>query len=106
MTDRIDQIRTLLHQDPDDVFLHYSLGMELAKANRLDEALEAFRACIERDAGYLPARVELARALRSTGRLDRARQAFADALAAAEQAGETHTADALREQIDSLPPIS
>lgn len=103
MPDRIETIRHLLEKDPEDVFLHYSLGMELARTDRLDEALQQFGRCVELDPAYLPARVEKARALRAAGQLDEARLAFADALAAAQQEGDTHAADAIRQQLDSLP---
>jgi tetratricopeptide (TPR) repeat protein len=106
MPDRIQAIRQLLENNPEDVFLHYSLGMELARAERIDEAMERFDECIDLDPAYLPARIERARALRATGQLAEARQAFADALAAARQAGDTHAADAVRQQLDSLPPTS
>jgi uncharacterized protein HemY len=103
MPDRLDQIRRLLAVDPQDVFLHYSLGMELCKAERWNEALGAFARCEELDADYLPARIETGKALRAAGRLTEARATFETALVLAETRDETHARDFIRQQLDSLP---
>ncbi len=102
MSDRIESIRALLAKDPDDLFLNYSLAMECAAAGRTDEALAAFARCSELDAGYIPAYVEAGKCARSAGRLDAAREQFRKALDLARSAGETHTADAIVQQIESL----
>ena len=103
MAGRVEQIEKLLAKNPDDVFLRYSLGMEHLSAERFDQAIEAFARCQSLDSAYLPAKVERAKALRSAGRLSEARQAFAQALQAAEQANEQHQADHIRLQLESLP---
>lgn len=103
MPDRIETIRELLNKDPDDLFLNYSLGMELVKTERWDEALAAFAHCEELDAAYLPAKVEAGKALRSAGRLNDARDAFLRARQAAQTAGDHHVEDYVQTQLDSLP---
>lgn len=102
MTERIDQIRSLLEKSPQDIFLHYSLGMELAKAEKFDQAVEAFRQCDEVQPGYLPAMVEAAKCLRAAGKRDEAREAFTAALQAAEAAGDQHVGDFVRSQLEGL----
>jgi tetratricopeptide (TPR) repeat protein len=102
LSGRIEQIRALLTKDPEDVFLHYSLGKELASAGRTDEALQAFAECTRRDGAYLPAHVESAKRLRAAGRLDEARAAFETALAVAQAHGEQHAADNIRQHLESL----
>ena len=103
MSDRIDAIGKMLRKDPDDVFLHYSLGMELAARERYAEAVSAFRRCTELDAEYLPAWVEAAKALRSAGDLSAAREAFASAMELPAAKGETHVRDYIQQQLDGLP---
>lgn len=100
--ERISKIRLLLEKNPDDVFLHYCLGREYFSAGLWDEALRAFAECTRRDETYLPARVEAAQCLRAAGRLAEAHQAFQNALALAEQRGETHTVDHIRRQMEAL----
>ncbi len=103
MADRIETIRRLLTTSPDDVFLHYSLGMELASRKDFAQAVRAFRRCIELDTGYVPAYVEAGKSLRSLGRLDEAREMFTAGLAAASKLPETHTRDYIRQQLEALP---
>lgn len=102
MSERIAQIRALLAKEPEDVFLHYSLGKELASAGKIDEALQAFAECARLEEDDLPARVEAGKCLRAVGRTDEARATFQAALALAQARGEQHTADNLRQQLDGL----
>ena len=102
MTDRIESIRALLAKDPDDVFLTYSLAMELVAAEQFADALKTFARCFELDAGYLAAFVEAGKCARAAGRADEARKHFERALELAQSAGETHTADAVRQQMETL----
>ena len=103
MSDRIESIRKMLEKDPTDVFLHYSLGMELASAGRHDEAVAAFRRCTALDDSYLAAYVEAAKALRSAGDLVGAREAFAGAMELAGVQGASHVRDYIQQQLDGLP---
>ena len=103
MTDRTATIRALLEKDPDDVFLLYSLGMELLSAERPAEAVAAFGRCIELDGDYLPAYVEAGKGLRAAGNLDAAREMFAEAMERAAIQGETHLRDFIQQQLDGLP---
>jgi uncharacterized protein HemY len=103
MTDRIEAIRRMLRKEPDDVFLHYSLGMEYASAGRHDAAVGEFRRCIDLDAGYVAGYVEAGKSLRAMGDLPGARDVFACGLAAAEARGERHSQDFIRQQLQSLP---
>ncbi len=103
MSDRIQAIRKLLAKDPSDVFLHYSLAMELAGRKDFAQAVESLRQCIALDAEYLPAYVEAGKCLRSAGDLAGAREIFNNGLALATDKGETHTATYIRQQMEGLP---
>jgi len=104
VSDRIEAIRKMLAEQGEEVFLVYSLGMELASAGRCDEAAAQFRRCLELDAAYLPAYAEAGKALRSAGRLAEARDAFAAGMDLAAQAGDAHLRDHLQAQLDALRP--
>ena len=103
MSDRIRKIRELLRESPDDLMLNYSLGMEYASAGMHDDAVACFQVCIGLDDQYLPAHVEAAKALRSAGKLQAAREAFAEAMELAARKGESHVRDFLQQQLDGLP---
>ena len=102
MTDRIEQIRKLLARDEGDLFLNYSLGMELASAGRNEEAAGQFQRCIELDANYLAAYAEAGKAYRAAGLLEQARAAFQAGLGLAGRQGERHIQDFLGQQLESL----
>jgi len=102
MSERIEAIKAMLQDNPGDVFLLYSLGMEEVSLGRLDLAADALGECIAADAGYLPAWIERAKVLRSDGQLDQAREAFEGALELADRQGDTHAADAIRGQLEAL----
>ena len=51
----IDEIRDLLRQDPEDVFLNYSLAMLQKKEGLDEEALASFDRCIDLEPNYIAA---------------------------------------------------
>jgi len=104
MADRIELIRKLLAKTPTDVFLHYSLGMELASRKDFPAAVAALRQCIALDGQYLPGYVEAGKCLRAAGDLAGARETLVVALKLAQAKGETHTADYIRQQLEGLGP--
>ena len=103
VSERIDKIKSMLDAAPGDVFLHYTLAMEYAALGHFDDAIEEFKKCIELDSDYLPAYVEAGKVLRTTGRLDEARETFATGLKLATAQGEHHTCDYINQQLDALP---
>ena len=103
MGDRIEMIKKMLAEKGEDLFLTYSLGMELASAERFDEAAEQFRRCLKLDNDYLPAYAELGKALRSAGQIHEAREVFTAGINLAARSGESHTREYLQQQLDSLP---
>jgi tetratricopeptide (TPR) repeat protein len=123
MANRVKTIQSLLEKSPDDVFLHYSLAMELYAASLDAEAAPApgakpgdqtpaqlselaqqhFGICIQLDPNYLPAYVELGKCHRSAGQFQRAREIFAAGLALAAAQRQQHTQDYIRQQIEGLP---
>jgi uncharacterized protein HemY len=103
MPSRIESIKEMIAQDPEDAFLRFSLGMEHAGAENWSAAAEAFGQCLEVDPDYLAAYVERGKALRETGDLSGAREAFAEAMEVAAAQDETHVQNYIRQQLNSLP---
>lgn len=69
----VEELLELLQDDPDDYMLHYGLGMEYLRAERLSEAVESFEQAIRLQPDYSVAYRELARSLLRLNRPDRAR---------------------------------
>ena len=92
----------MLEKSPEDVFLQFSLGMELVKTDALDQAIDAFTQCIALDEAYLPARVEMGKAQLATGNRDEAHATLQAALALSIEVGETHVEDHIRLLLNTL----
>jgi Tfp pilus assembly protein PilF len=60
MSDRKKQLLELLQSDPNDVFLHYALGMEALSENDLQAALTQFQKTIGLQENYHAAYYQLA----------------------------------------------
>lgn len=57
--DRIDQVKEMIIEDPNDPFLHYALGLELAKKQNYQEAMSSFQTVITLDENYVAAYYQL-----------------------------------------------
>jgi tetratricopeptide (TPR) repeat protein len=90
---RIQQIQRLLENDRDDVFLNFSLAMELASAGRSAEALERFDRVLQLDPDYLAAYDHKGDLLVNLQRPDEARETFRAGIEAAGRVGDHHLRD-------------
>lgn len=100
---RLEKLLTMLKDSPDDEFLNYALGMELVSAGRNDEALKAFRRVIELSPQNSAAWFQEAQLLARLGRLEEARHAGRNGVAAAQAAGDQHAAEEIAGFLESLP---
>ncbi len=74
----------------DTPWAHLNLGVVALDQNRLAEAETAFRRALERDAAFIPARVNLATLLNRLGRNEEAEQTLRQAIAQAQEQGDLH----------------
>ena len=86
-TSRITALQDMLTREPNDATTHYMLGNEYFKAQMYDQAVATFRRylALADDEGAVYRM--LAQSLLRLGRLDEARQAYRDGLAAATRHG-------------------
>jgi tetratricopeptide (TPR) repeat protein len=73
---RIDALRDLLAQNPENSFLRYGLAMEFVKTGDLARAVDEFSAILSRDPAYSAAYFHGGQALEKLGRLDDARDFY------------------------------
>ena len=59
MVSRIDQLLEMLREDANDPFLHYALGLELAKKKNYQEAMSSFQKTISLNEDYVAAYYQL-----------------------------------------------
>ena len=84
----ISSLEKLLNTPRDNALLRYSLGIEHAKLGELARAIEYLREAVKRDAQYSAAWKALGNALRDSGQVDEALQAYRSGIEAASAKGD------------------
>ena len=88
MTDfRIEALAQIMTREPDDRAAHYMLGNEYFKAQKYSEAVEILRRYLQSGDDEESAYRLLAKSHERLGRIEEARQAYREGIAAAEQHG-------------------
>jgi Tfp pilus assembly protein PilF len=99
---RLEQLRAMLHDDPDDLFLNFGLAMELLKEGQVQEALASFDRAIQIDPGHAPAHQQKARALLQIGRNEEAVEALRAGIGAAQRSGDRHAVDDMQKTLQAI----
>jgi tetratricopeptide (TPR) repeat protein len=99
---RREQIEAMLADDPGDVFLRYSLAMELDKAGDHEASLARFAELARGQPPYVPAYFMAGQQLARLGRLDESRTVLRDGIEAARAQGDAHAAGEMGELLASL----
>ena len=76
--ERLEQLKSILAQDPKNTFARYALGMEYSSAGETDSAMQEFRTLLELDADYANAFFMGAQALQHAERIEEAIQWLRD----------------------------
>jgi tetratricopeptide (TPR) repeat protein len=87
---RIDALRELLAEMPEDAFTRYALAMELRQEDRLAEAMAEFRTLVERSPDYTAAYLMAGQCAEDLGDREEAARIFRLGIEACAKAGETH----------------
>lgn len=101
-TERLQQIRALLADDPADPFLRYGLAMEYAGQGDDATAARHFRDLITASPEYVPAYLMLGQTLVRLGDDDEAKDTLRRGVAAAGRAGNEHAQGEMQALLDSL----
>lgn len=99
---RRERIESMLADDPRDVFLRYSLAMELDKEGDHERSLELLRGLMKESPAYVSAFFMAGQQLTRLGRVGEARAALRDGIERARQQGDTHAAGEMSEFLASL----
>lgn len=99
---RREKIEALLKDDPDDVFLRYSLALELEATPDWEAGLEILENLARATPPYVPAFHMAARSLIQRERVADARRALREGIEAARAAGASHAAAEMAELLMSL----
>ncbi len=99
MNDRIDTLKRILEQKPEDRFARYGLAMEYVKAARYADAVAEFERLIAHDPSYSYAYFHCGQALEKLGRLDEARAIYRRGI---EAAPDPHARSELQGALDQM----
>ena len=99
---RREKIEVMLADDPSDVFLRYSLALELEKEGQHDRSLTEFGGLMNAEPPYVPAFFMAAQQLARLNSIAEARTALRDGIEHARAAGNSHAAGEMSELLASL----
>ena len=99
---RREKIEAMLADDPTDVFLRYSLAMELDKEGDHDASLALFAELTAVDPPYVPAFFMAGQQLERLQRVSEARAVLRDGIEAARTQGDLHAAGEMSEFLATL----
>jgi tetratricopeptide (TPR) repeat protein len=100
MNNRIDVLKGILAQKPDDAFARYGLAMEYLKLGRAEDAVAEFRALIAAHPDYSYAYYHGGQAYEKLGRVDDAREIYRLGI---ERAPDAHARSEIQAALDLLP---
>jgi thioredoxin-like negative regulator of GroEL len=99
---RREKIESMLVDDPSDVFLRYSLAMELGKEGAHDASLARFAELMADEPPYVPAFFMAAQQLVGLGRIEESRTILRNGIEQARTQGDAHAAGEMSEFLASL----
>ncbi len=102
MPTRRERIEAMLADDPQDVFLRYSLAMELAKEGDSEGSLARLAELRAESPPYVPAFFMAAQKLTELDRIDEARAVLREGIEVARSQGDGHAAGEMSEYLASL----
>ncbi|HEY2747992.1 MAG TPA: tetratricopeptide repeat protein [Polyangia bacterium] len=100
---RIEVIKKIVAQQPNDPFARYGLAMEYKNAGQADEAHAAFGELEARWPEYVAAYLMHGNLLASMHRLEEARRIYENGIAAAQKKGDAHSLGELQSALQGLP---
>ncbi|HUS06273.1 MAG TPA: tetratricopeptide repeat protein [Bryobacteraceae bacterium] len=102
MSNRLETLKSMVEQNPNDSFARYGLAMEYANSGQLDEAVAAYRALLDVNPDYAAGYYHGARTLEKLGKIDEARAMYEKGIEVTTRTGDMHTRSELQAALDIL----
>ena len=99
---RVDSLKEILAQDPNNTLARYGLAMEYSNAGQLEAALQEFRTLLSANPDYPAGYFMAAQTLVKAGRVDDAKTMLTDGIAAAQRKRDSHAASEMQAMLEEL----
>jgi tetratricopeptide (TPR) repeat protein len=100
--DRLQMLKDLLAQDPNNQLARYGLGMEYSGKGDVENAVAEFRKLVEINPDYANAYFMAAQTLAKAERADEAKQLLRQGITAAARTGNSHAQNEMQGFLDEL----
>ena len=102
-TNRMEVLKNMLAQNPQDSFARYGLAMEHVNRGEMESALGEFRILLDHNPNYAAAYFHGGQALEKLGRIEDARAFYQKGIEVTARLGDRHTQSELQAALDMLP---
>lgn len=102
-TNRLDTLKQMLSENPNNSFARYGLAMELVKSGDYSEAIAQFEDLLKSDETYAAAYFHGGQAYEKLGQVDQARQMYEKGIEVTTRKGDGHTRAELEAALSLLP---
>ena len=102
MSNRLESLKQLVSEYPNDAFARYGLALEYANSGQRETALQEFAKLLEQHPEYTAGYQMAAQTLLREGRNDQARQLLQEGIACARRARNSHAENEMQQMLDEL----
>jgi tetratricopeptide (TPR) repeat protein len=99
---RIETLKNLLSQNPEDDFTKYALALEYISLNETDDGEKFLKELVQNSPNYLAAYYQYGKLLEDKGEIDEARKIYNQGLFVAASQNDLHTKSELQDALDNL----
>ncbi|MGA2595211.1 MAG: tetratricopeptide repeat protein [Bryobacteraceae bacterium] len=102
MSTRLEMLKNMVAQSPNDSFTRYGLAMEYARSGDLEQAIQEYRALLAANPNYPAAYFHGGQTLEKLGRREEARTLYQQGIEATTRLGDLHTRSEIQAALDQL----
>ena len=102
MSNRLEVLKNMVAQSPNDSFSRYGLAMEYANLGDLERAMEEYRALLTVNPNYSAAYYHGGQTLEKLGQREDARALYRQGIEATTRIGDLHTRSEIQAALDLL----
>jgi tetratricopeptide (TPR) repeat protein len=99
---RLESLKLLVEQNPNDSFLRYGLAMEYRNSGDLERAVGEFRALLAANPDYAPAYYQGGQTLERLRRAEEARAMYREGIEVTTRKGDQHARSEMQAALDFL----